>query len=118
MARSVKGRGRKGSTAGGAKVKVKVVHREQKRKLIHVVVPPGGTTGLHTEKRDYVVVPLSSGPLSIEIHRKVGGKLRKTTQVLQLKRGKPYKRKVGRGGIRVNITNKSGKHHRFLKDFD
>jgi len=86
--------------------------------MIHVVVPPGGSTGLHPEKRDYVVVPLSSGSISIEIHRKVGGKIKKTTQVLKLKRGKAYKRKVGPGGIQVNVTNKSAKHHRWLKDFD
>ena len=100
MARSVKRRGRKTATGRGPKAKVKVVHREKKQKMIHVVVPPGGSTGLHAEKRDYVVVPLSSGSVSIEIHKRVGGKLTKTTKVLKLKRGKPYKRKeIGRAHV-------------------
>ena len=67
MARSAKGRGRRTATGGGPKAKVKVVHREKKQKMIHVVVPPGGSTGLHAEKRDYVVVPLSSGSVHIAL---------------------------------------------------
>ena len=117
MARSVKGRGRKTTAAGRKKAKVTVVHRDTKAKTLHVHLPPGSSTGLHPEKQDYIVMPLSTGPVTIEIHKKVGSKLVKTTKVVQYKRGKPFKRKVG-SGIQINVTNRGGKHHRWLKDFD
>ncbi len=117
MAKARKGRGRTAPTGKRPKAEVKVVHRQKKQKTLHVLVPPGGATGLHPEKRDYIVVPLSTGPVTIEIHKKVGGKIVKTTKVVQYKRGKPFRRKVG-SGIQINVTNKSSKHHRWLKDFD
>jgi len=117
MAKTRKRRGRSATTGRRPKASVKVVHRQKNQKTLHVIVPPGGSTGLHPEKRDYIVVPLSTGPVTIEIHKKVGGKITKTTKVVQYKRGKPFRRKVG-SGIQINVTNKSGKHHRWLKDFD
>ncbi len=118
MAKTRRGRGRKAPTGRGPKASVKVVHRQKKQKTLHVMLPPGGSTGLHPEKRDYIVMPLSTGPVTIEIHKKVGGKIVKTTKVQHYKRGKPFRRKVGRDGIQINVSNKSGKHHRWLKDFD
>ncbi|MEJ8571425.1 cupin domain-containing protein [Microbaculum marinum] len=66
---------------------------------------PGAETGWHVHEHDYVVVPLVSGTLKIEMPDG-------TSSTAELTQGIPYARKVG---VEHNVINDGPGEMRFLE---
>ena len=94
---------------GRGKFTVQLAYLDRKRAIRIISLAPGASTGRHPEKKDYVVVPLTDGTIHLEISRKVRGKERRTEEVRKLKKHKGYRRRVGRGGSHITLTNR-GRH--------
>lgn len=98
------------------KVTVNVVFKDETRLMVHVILPPGSSTGFHPEKADYFIIPLTSGTLHADIVRTVRGKEQRQQEAVKLKLHQRFHRKVGRG-IRINGTNKGNRTLHIFKDY-
>ncbi len=97
------------------RVRVIVIHKHKGKLVRAVVLPPGGSTGLHPERKDYFVHSLTGGTLEVDVIRTVRGKERKTVEIRKLKPYQGYIRRVGRG-VQINLKNKGRRHHIITKN--
>lgn len=96
------------------RTRVITIHKHKGKLLRAVILPPGGSTGRHPERKGYYVYSLTGGTLEVEVFRTVRGKERKTVETHKLKPGEGYVRKVGRG-VHINLKNKGRGHHVITK---
>jgi uncharacterized cupin superfamily protein len=82
-----------------------------KLKVVRWIHPPNSTTGRHTESREYIVVPLTSGTLERRVYN---GQAPIVTNTVRLK---PYDTFVRRGGRAISheLINKTKKKIVILK---
>jgi hypothetical protein len=103
-----------GKTVRRPRAQVVVIHKHKGKLLRAVILPPGGATGRHPERKSYYVHSLTGGTLEVEIIRTVRGKERKRVEVRKLKPHEGYMRRVGRG-VHINLKNKGRRKHIITK---
>ena len=86
-----------------------VLYERKGKRLRAVILPPGSSTGVHLEKKDYDVVPFTRGTLQVEIFETARQRKPTKVETHKLRPYRKYRRKVGRakprGSKYIDATN-------------
>jgi len=82
------------------------IYRGGHAKALILTLPPGATTGRHTETSPYMVIPLTAGTLARKTFTSARGKDEKTTsENIRLRPFVSYDRKTGKKGVDHELVN-------------
>ncbi len=96
--------------------RVVVLHELKGKRIRAVILPPGTSTGVHPERKDYDVVPFTSGTMRVEIFKTARSAKPEKVEIRKLRPYRKYRRRVGNPSKNIDVTNTGDSDIVFFKN--